>query len=57
MINQFWASRTLDGKTYHATRASGRTILCGLDLPKTAILFTEVPKRCRKCPRCVYKGA
>jgi hypothetical protein len=58
-LTQLWAARTLDGKTYHALRpeADPVTALCGLHVPVEMPGAFWVPKYCRKCPRCVAKGA
>lgn len=58
-IRQIWAARTFDGKTYHAVRPDTDpvTALCGLHVPKEMFAEIFVPKGCRKCARCVYKGA
>jgi hypothetical protein len=61
-LTQIWATRTFYGKTYHAIRpeADPVTALCGLAIPDDfakRLWEREVPKYCRKCPRCVSKGS
>lgn len=58
MVAQTWAPRDFGSKTYHALRG-GDVTLCGMKLSVSMLRLwePEVPRRCRKCPRCVCKGA